>query len=148
MLKKTKLVSRGSRAPNLTERRILEIVQLLDAWTGKLTWDALIAKVAATTHCAYTRQALDRHARIKLAYQTTKERLANAPRKAGLTKLDEQRRLAAYDKLVGENARLARENNALLEQFARWAYNASLRGVSGAQLNAPLPTPNRGQATP
>ena len=136
--------SHSSRAPNLDEPRILEVVRLLDGWTEKLTWDGLIARITAQTKSTYTRQALDRHPRIKLAFQAAKERLANQPVKEGLTKAEEQRRLAAYDRLVSENARLNKENNALLEQFTRWAYNATLRGMTEDQLNAPLPAPHRG----
>lgn len=145
---KTQPESHSSRAPNLDEVRILEVVRLLDGWTGKLTWDGLIERITAQTKSAYTRQALDRHARIKLAFQTAKDRLGALPVKEGLTRVDEQRRLAAYDKLVGENLRLERENNALLEQFARWAYNATLRGMTEEQLNAPLPASPRGNSTP
>lgn len=37
------------------------------------------------------------------------------------------------DRLKAEN-----ENNALLEQFARWAYNAHTRGLDEAFLNRAL----------
>lgn len=144
MQTKTQIESVSSRAPNLDEARILEVVRLLDGWTGKLTWDGLIARIAEQTKSTYTRQALDRHPRIKLAFQATKERLADQPLKEGLTKAEEQRRLANYDRLVSENLRLERENNALLEQFARWAYNATLRGLTEDQLNAALPATPRG----
>ena len=35
--------------------------------------------------------------------------------------------------------RLTRENNRLLEQFVRWAHNASRRGMSLEDLDRPLP---------
>ncbi|WP_171523897.1 hypothetical protein [Acinetobacter baumannii] len=35
--------------------------------------------------------------------------------------------------------RLTLENNQLLEQFVRWAHNATRRGLSLADLDKPLP---------
>ncbi|MNP77502.1 hypothetical protein D3C76_1749450 [compost metagenome] len=35
--------------------------------------------------------------------------------------------------------RLTRENTRLLEQFVRWAHNASRRGMSLEELERPLP---------
>lgn len=117
----------------------------MDTWDGKLTWDALIAKIESNIGCRYTRQALDRHARIKLAYQTTKERLAEQPRARLLTKVQAQKRIDDYERLVAENMRLQKENDSLLEQFVRWAYNATLHGLSEELLDAPLPKVNRRQ---
>ncbi|KAG1244027.1 hypothetical protein G6F65_022039 [Rhizopus arrhizus] len=42
-------------------------------------------------------------------------------------------------RLEGELARLEAENARLLEQFVRWAYNASVRGLDDVYLNSPLP---------
>lgn len=50
------------------------------------------------------------------------------------------------DKLArseGENRRLIAENDALLEQFVRWAYNAHTRGLSEAFLNSAPPLVDR-----
>ena len=38
-----------TRAPALTHERIQVVIDTLDAWKGKLTWDLLIAAVAKTT---------------------------------------------------------------------------------------------------
>jgi hypothetical protein len=46
-------------------------------------------------------------------------------------------------RLEAENQRLAAENNALLEQFARWAYNAHTRNLAKEFLNNPLPAVDR-----
>lgn len=51
-------------------------------------------------------------------------------------------------RLESENRRLESENNQLLEQFARWAYNAHPRGLDYDFLNRPLPLVNRGQSRP
>ena len=48
-------------------------------------------------------------------------------------------------KLEVENRRLVSENNRLLEQFTRWAYNAHVRSLDKDYLSQPLPAVNRGQ---
>jgi hypothetical protein len=48
-------------------------------------------------------------------------------------------------RLEAENERLRTENDQLLEQFARWAYNAHTRGLDEKFLNRVLPSVNRGQ---
>ncbi len=50
-------------------------------------------------------------------------------------------------RLEGENQRLRMENERLLEQFVRWAYNAFSRGLNEQFLSRPLPPTNR-QRTP
>lgn len=45
----------------------------------------------------------------------------------------------AIARLEAENSRLKMENDRLLEQFARWAYNAYSKGVPEEVLNRPLP---------
>jgi hypothetical protein len=47
--------------------------------------------------------------------------------------------------LEAENQRLQTENDRLLEQFARWAFNAYVRGLGEAELNRPLPEIDRRQ---
>jgi len=49
-------------------------------------------------------------------------------------------------RLESENNRLTAENQQLLGQFARWAYNAHSRGLSKDFLDRPLPGVNRGQS--
>lgn len=113
------LKSRRDRAPNLTDESIERIVLMLDGWNQpKLTWDLLIAHIQKQFRVTYTRQALDRHARISDAFQAHKNLLSRSDRPK--TPIDI--RVAA---LMAENARLKRENNNLLEQFRRWLYNCS-----------------------
>jgi hypothetical protein len=51
--------------------------------------------------------------------------------------------LGRVKRLEVELAELKTRENLLLEQFVRWAYNASTRGLSGDFLNQPLPPTNR-----
>lgn len=135
-----------SRAKNLDDGAIELIVSVLDGWSSKLTWDLLTEAIEMRTRARYTRQALDKHARIKTTFQLTKERLSGAPRVERKRKLSEAEAVALaqrYERLLAENMRLERENNLLLEQFQIWLYNAHLKGLTKDYLNSPLPRVDR-----
>jgi len=51
-------------------------------------------------------------------------------------------------RLEAENLRLAAENNALIEQFAVWGYNAHTRNLTEEFLNKPLPGVDREPSEP
>ena len=135
-----------SRAKNIDDGTIELIVSALDGWSGKLTWELLADTIEKRTRVRYTRQALDKHVRIKTAFQLTKERLSGAPRVARKRRLSEAETDALAqrcERLLAENERLGRENNRLLEQFQTWLYNAHLKGLTREYLNAPLPSVDR-----
>lgn len=141
---------RRDRAPNLTDESIERIALLLDGWNQpKLTWDLLIAQLQKQFRTKYTRQALDRHARISDAFQSRKKKLSGADH----PKTPTEARIAA---LEAEISRLKRENHNLLEQFSRWLYNGnrldhkimeeewrSHRDALRRALDKPLPPVNR-----
>lgn len=141
---------RSARGPNLTDEGIERIVLQIDAWPHpKLTWSLLIAHIQKTLGVRYTRQTLDRHARISAAYQIRKKQLGGEARPATL----EETRIA---RLEAEVARLKRENHNLLEQFYRWLYNSKRidhkaweedwrehREAIRKQLDKPLPAVDR-----
>lgn len=132
--------SKKLRPPTLTDDAILRIVEILDGWTGSLTWDFFIESIKSKTGHIYTRQALDRHERISNAFKLTKERVRQSPEQAKrLSPTQKEKRLADYDRLEAEVARLNSENEGLLQQFVVWFYNATQHGLSIEQLNAPLP---------
>lgn len=135
------------RAKNLTGNVIAEIVHILDGWTTKLTWDLFIVKIEQRLRVRYTRQALFKHERISSAFVMRKKALSKGggtlPRTSGNT--EHEKTLERLGQLKSENERLEAENNSLLEQFARWAYNASMRGLSQDFLNQALPTVDRQQ---
>ena len=143
---KKNVVSRGK---NLTDDAIEQIVRLLDCWSGKLTWEALIEVIVTRLHYRYTRQALHKHERIKAAYTLRKESLGTSemakPREARQLGEEVMNRIA---RLEAENQRLEAENQRLLEQFVVWAYNAHTRGLSKEFLSHPLPRVNRDQTLP
>lgn len=136
------------RGKNLTDEAIEQIVRLLDGWSGKLTWEALIDAIVTRLHYRYTRQALFKHERIKAAYTLRKEALGASSKDGtrtpyGSGQLGEA--MARIDRLEAENQRLEAENQRLLEQFVVWAYNAHTRGLDKGFLSRPLPRVNRDQ---
>lgn len=133
------------RARNLADADIAEIVAILDGWSGKLTWESLIQAIKLRKHATYTRQALHKHERIKVTFSLRKKLLAatnpgNVPEAASPELQVVLERIA---RLEGENARLEAENQALLGQFACWAYNANTRGLDHVFLSRPLPPVDR-----
>jgi hypothetical protein len=138
------------RSKNLSDHDILGIVAILDGWSGKLSWELFIQAIERKKFARYTRQALHRHERIRHAFKHRKEELSGVPRLA-LRQTESPELFVALqrlERLEGENARLCAENQRLLEQFARWAYNAHNRGMSKDVLNRALPSVNREQTLP
>lgn len=139
---------RHRRSRNLDDAAISEIVGIVDRCTGPLTWQLLIEAIDELTRVRYTRQALNNHARIKLAFSLRRQSIkatsvpmrvnAATPELAALRQVD-ARREAEIDRLKVENSRL-------LEQLVRWSDNANNRGVGEEVLNRPLPTVNRGSS--
>lgn len=134
------------RARNLDDQAIERIVGMLDGWSGKLSWDLLIEAIEKRLDARYTRQTLDKHVRIKSAYQVTKTRLGKVPGSELHQKLSAVEVGALTERLKrleAENARLKVENHSLLEQFVTWAYNAYLKGMTKENLSTPLPRVDR-----
>ncbi len=131
----------GRRARNLADADIKTIVGILDGCGTKLTWAALLDRVERTLGCRYTRQALHKHVRIQNAFAAHKKAGADGARKENATEV--QLLLERIARLKAENERLEAENGQLLEQFARWAYNASIRNLDAEYLNRPLPPIDR-----
>lgn len=135
------------RAKNLDDAGIKQIVEILDGWSGKLTWELLIDAIELRMHCRYTRQTLHKHERIYNAYELRKKGIADGDGEIRTVRSPElQKALERIARLEIENKRLESENEKLLEQFARWAYNAHTRGLDSNFLNQSLPPVNRGQA--
>jgi hypothetical protein len=136
-----------SRAKNLTDSMIAEVVGIVDGWSGRLTWDLLVDAVEQRTLQRYTRQALHKHSQIKAAFSLRKKHLPasalTGPEPDTYPELKAANQRIA--RIEAENLRLRSENDALLEQFVLWAYNAHTRGLDHTFLSRPLPSVNRGQ---
>lgn len=129
-------------AKHLNSRDIEILVNLIDAWEGKLGWEALCDAVAPLIGGRPTRQTLSAHSQVKTAFahkkQQQKSGFVAAKRPASLS-IAEQR----IRRLESENDRLKAENGRLLERFLKWQYNAYIHGVSQDKLDAPLPSIDR-----
>jgi hypothetical protein len=130
----------------LNDNDIEKIIFIIDSWDEeKLTWNKLIDKIQLKLNFKVSRQALSRHSRIKLAFQSFK---SLAPKSEVKNNPTEQFLIKRLNLLEAENARLKKENNLLLEQFGRWLYNAGhLKGMTPEQLNRPLPQIDREQSS-
>lgn len=129
------------RAKNLEDGDITQIVEMLDGWSGKLSWELLIDAIEMRRHMRYTRQALHKHERIGQAYAQRKKSLSAQAGSGEKTYSSPELQIAEQrlTRLTAENARLKAENEQLLEQFVRWAYNAHTRNLDKEFLNRPLP---------
>lgn len=136
---------RKQRAPDLTEATIAVVVDVLDGWTGKLTWDLLIAEVLRLTGFEYSRFTFAEYPRIADAFAVKKKKLSGTLVRGARTPRDGQIQAALdqAERFKEKADRLERENELLLEQFQTWAVNAERHGVTIAKLNAPLALPNR-----
>jgi hypothetical protein len=136
---------RHKRSRNLDDAAIGEIVGILDGCTGPLSWNILIEAIDDLTRIRYTRQALNNHARIKLAFSLRRESLkaTGAPMRVNTAAPEVAALLQVNARREAEIDRLKAENTRLLEQFVRWSYNANNRGVGEEVLNRPLPAVNR-----
>ena len=67
------------REKNLDDTLVAGIVKILDGWTGKLRWEALLDAIERREGLRYTRQTLHRHEKIRLAFTVRKKALAGLP---------------------------------------------------------------------
>jgi hypothetical protein len=134
-----------NRAPDLTNERISTVLETLDGWKGKLTWELLLDAVQTSTGYRYSRFTFAEYPEIANAFSLKKDHLRGAlPRERGEPR-DERVRaaLAQAERYKSKVSRLEAENQLLLEQFVIWATNAERKGITLDMLNAPLPKPLR-----
>lgn len=134
-----------NRAPDLTTERINLVLEMLDIWRGKLTWELLLDAVEESTGYRYSRFTFAEYPEIANAFSLKKDSLRGTlPRSRGEPR-DERVRaaLAQTERYKAKAARLEAENQLLIEQFVTWAVNAERKGITMEMLNAPLPKPNR-----
>lgn len=133
-----------SRA-RVIDNDVIEVVQeILSDWTGKLTWNLLIAAIKKGIGAEYTRQALANHEKITQEFNLRKRSLqleAGRPVPADSRVDALQKRL---DGLQAENERLIIECNNYRAKFFVWVHNAGKHGLSEKKLNEPLPHSMRG----
>lgn len=130
-------------AKHLNPADVDAIVDIIRGWpTEKLTWEGICEAAAKLIGKTPTRQTLNAHASIKDAYAAKKSGLkVHGPRTAMPSSLAVAAQRIA--RLQIENDELKLKNDALLEQFAKWQYNAYKHGLKEHQLNADLPRIDR-----
>ena len=126
-------------ARHLTENNI----EMLTRTIGTLemaTWDAVVRLARQRLGHAYSRQALSRHARIRIALAARKEQLRRSgARWRPIPKTDtEAALLHRIDSLEADLSRLRAENEAMTTQFAIWAHNTHVLGIPDHRLDTPL----------
>lgn len=129
----------GRSSPRLDPKAIRRCVQILDQWGGKLTWSLYRSRIKREFNVPYSKSALCTKRRIADAFALAKARIRASVKgvghgDVGIT-LNENR----VKHLSAENERLEKENEVLLQQFVRWAFNASRKGLSLSDLDAPIP---------
>jgi type I restriction-modification system DNA methylase subunit len=137
------MIGKRERSENLDDGKIEKIVQILDGWSGKLTWNKLIDEIALHLRNKYTRQTLAKHTRIKSAYELIKENKFDTETKKIYTPIEINVLIQELEKVKAENKRLKKEKQDLLAQYARWAYNSYAKGVTKEDLDKPLPIIDR-----
>lgn len=130
-------------AKHLTSDDVIAIINIIDGWGDeKITWEELCKVSSNVVGKQPTRQSLNGNKKIKEAYTAKKKGLKIcAPKTAMPSSLAIA--AARIAKLQGENDRLKAQNNALLEKFVIWQYNAYKYGVTEDQLKESLPRIDR-----
>jgi len=130
------------RSPNLSARTVAALVERVNTWDGRLTWNDLVKLAAEETGRSYVRQTLYNNGSIRAAYQAHQEERRSSERWG-----DRRNRRRPMDgtirRLRQQVLQLQNENSLLIERFARWVYNASVRGLDEQFLDNPLPPIDR-----
>ena len=125
---------------HLRPNDIETILEVLDGWTGKLTWPALVDRIERRLHRRYTRLTLSKKSRIADSYAQIKSRLAI---QQGVENKPSNAESQVVERLKSEKLRFSLENKKLLEQHLRWRYNAHLHGLTLEVLDKPMPSVSR-----
>jgi len=134
-----------TRAPDLTQETLQSVLDILDGWKGKLTWNLLLDEIEKASGIKYSRFTFAEYPQIANAFSLKKRTLRGTWKPGASEPRDEKVRaaLAQVDRYKAKVARLEQENKLLLEQFVTWAYNAERKNVTIAALNQPIPKPQR-----
>ncbi|WP_197388313.1 hypothetical protein [Ralstonia pseudosolanacearum] len=110
---------RKNRAPDLTDERIAVVLDTLDAWKGKLTWELLLDAVEVSMGYRYSRFTFAEYPEIANAFSLKKDALRGTLPRARGEPRDERVRaaLAQAERYQAKADRLEAENKLLTEQF-------------------------------
>jgi hypothetical protein len=125
-------------AKHLTDRDVEAVVNILDGWQGKLSWELFCDACEPRIGTKPSRQTLWKIVRIQDAFEQCKKRIKKGEPKVTLP-LSLKIAADTITRLERENERLKRENDKLLEQFVIWQYNAYAAGRTKFDINRSLP---------
>ena len=139
------------------EENVQEVIAIIDGWSGKLTWEALIKRVLVKLNRSYTRQGLAKHEEIQFAFEERKKVLRGSTTRNGKrVSAEDQVYVHKIERLEAEVERLKAENNNLKARFVQLANNAfnnskrevmlDQHGEDPAILERRLIIPRKGQS--
>lgn len=132
------------RAPNLGANDVRAIVAIIDGWSEpEITWRALLERISDVLHVRYVRQTLHKYPQIASAFSRRRANRTVAPVPSRASMGDLRLARDRIGRLEAENKRLIATNDALLERFVTWSYNASLFGLDELKLDRPIPPASR-----
>jgi len=133
---------------HLSKEGVMRTVRVIQATPplACLTWSDIqkIASEQAGGGYVWTRQALERHAEIKRAYQFHEERRKKLTRRGGkgVSRLTDDQKLS---RLEQENEALRKTLSEYDARFATYLANAIGHGMSLQEISKPLSAPSRGK---
>lgn len=130
---------------HLNKKQIAIVISIIRSIEGKITWDHIRKEIRSDVG-EYSRQALDRHKSIRLAYRRRRNELRDA-RQESIVLNSQKTPIPAelYADLRAEHEQVIATNRQLLERFARWIYNAQKHNIDLSTLDDPMPPPDRSQ---
>jgi len=127
----------------ITESDVRSIADMIRDWpkSEPLNWDSICKGSKSIIGYEPTRQALYKKTAVVNAYQVKKKKLRSEIDKLSKvarprSTLDAMERIA---RLQEENDQLRAENQKMAEIANRFIHNASMKGLTRAQLMIPLP---------
>ena len=133
----------------LTPAIVEKIVGLISDWPAQrvLTWDGVVAHVAAFLRHKWTRQGLERHSRIKEAYEAKREEYRQYKKNGKFPRLglpEHELRLQQVARLTDELQAARRMLRDYDERFVLLQAAALRHGLTLAQIEASLVPLDRG----
>lgn len=127
-------------AIKITPNRTSEIIDEINKWEGKLTWNSLceFITVLYSFDTKISRHTLLAYPEIKDAFDNKKEQLKNQNNNSQPEQKDLTSALKEINRLNAEVERLTKQNTALKERHATWLQNIyTMKGIDLSMLDKP-----------
>lgn len=123
-----------------TARDIEAIVTIIRDWPKEtISWDEVRKASVKVLGYEPSRQGLNQREEILLAFQAKKGRLRVQPKDASPMPSSLAVAARSIARLKAEKLELELQNKRLMERFRTWQYNASVKNMTEADLDKPLP---------